>query len=275
MCDVANRINARHASGAPSNNFAAAGVAVHQQPAKDILGFSNLQNHGDRVSASVMNSAWPHLFVRELPGVVVAPRVAATMLNCAFGTDGYTSGRYNCAPGQRNCLPGCYTSGGCSNSHPGWHPAGGGSGLSGIRELHHDFARLKKETKEAGKELVSSTVIGAPLHTLAQLAGLKKINFLSIDVEGAEVAILKAFDFKALPVDVVMVECSYRAEQLQGLMDQKGFLRQARAHGDYVFLSRRATGVCGAPAPTRGGRPPGVARTYTRPEPKEVEEIDF
>ena len=86
---------------------------------------------------------------------------------------------------------------------------------------------------------------------------------------------LKAFDFKALPVDVVMVECSYRAEQLQGLMDQKGFLRQARAHGDYVFLSRRATGVCGAPAPTRGGRPPGVARTYTRPEPKEVEEIDF
>ena len=58
-------------------------------------------------------------------------------------------------------------------------------------------------------------------------------------------------------------------------MDQKGFLRQARAHGDYVFLSRRATGVCGAPAPTRGGRPPGVARTYTRPEPKEVEEIDF
>ena len=90
-----------------------------------------------------------------------------------------------------------------------------------------------------------------------------------------EVAILKAFDFKALPVDVVMVECSYRAEQLQGLMDQKGFLRQARAHGDYVFLSRRATGVCGAPAPTRGGRPPGVARTYTRPEPKEVEEIDF
>ena len=86
---------------------------------------------------------------------------------------------------------------------------------------------------------------------------------------------LKAFDFKALPVDVVMVECSYRAEQLQGLMDQKGFLRQARAHGDYVFLSRRATGGCGAPAPTRGGRPPGVARTYTRPEPKEVEEIDF
>ena len=144
-----------------------------------------------------------------------------------------------------------------------WHPAGGGSGLSGIRELHHDFARLKKETKEAGKELVSSTVIGAPLHTLAQLAGLKKINFLSIDVEGAEVAILKAFDFKALPVDVVMVECSYRAEQLQGLMDQKGFLRQARAHGDYVFLSRRATGVCGAPAPTRGGRPP-ASRARTR-----------
>ena len=56
-------------------------------------------------------------------------------------------------------------------------------------------------------------------------------------------------------------------------MDQKGFLRQARAHGDYVFPSRRATGVR-PPAPTRGGRPPGVARTY-RPEPKEVEEIDF
>ena len=154
-------------------------------------------------------------------------------------------------------------------------PAGAGSGLSGIRELHHDFARLKKETKEAGKELVSSTVIGAPLHTLAQLAGLKKINFLSIDVEGAEVAILKAFDFKALPVDVVMVECSYRAEQLQGLMDQKGFLRQARAHGDYVFLLAPRDGRVRRAGATRGGRPPGVARTYTRPEPKEVEEIDF
>ena len=116
MCDVANRINARHASGAPSNDFATAGVAVHQQPAKDILGFSNLQNHGDRVSASIMNRNWPHLFVRELPGVVVTPSVARSMLNCAFGTDGYTSGRYSCAPGQHNCLPGCYTSGGCSRS---------------------------------------------------------------------------------------------------------------------------------------------------------------
>ena len=98
---------------------------------------------------------------------------------------------------------------------------------------------------------------------------------LSIPYTVRSTEVEQAFDFKALPVDVVMVECSYRAEQLQGLMDQKGFLRQARAHGDYVFLSRRATGVCGAPAPTRGGRPPGVARTYTRPEPKEVEEIDF
>ena len=96
--------------------------------------------------------------------------------------------------------------------------------------------------------------------------------------EGAEV--LKAFDFKALPVDVVMVECSYRAEQLQGLMDQKGFLRQARAHGDYVFLSRRATGLravrrAGADARRAAARRRAHARTYTRPEPKEVEEIDF
>ena len=103
MCDVANRINARHASGAPSNDFGAAGVAVHQQPAKDILGFSNLR-------ASVMNRAWPHLaHSRELDRTSWA---AVTTLRAAEAA-----------------------------------ATGGGLGPARMasRELHHDFARLKKE----------------------------------------------------------------------------------------------------------------------------------
>ena len=51
-----------------------------------------------------------------------------------------------------------------------WHPASGGSGLSGIKQTHSNFGRLEKETSQRGGSLVESKVYAAPLHVLIQLA---------------------------------------------------------------------------------------------------------
>ena len=77
-----------------------------------------------------------------------------------------------------------------------FHPEGAGSGLAGMRDGHHDFGRLEWETSEAGGRLANSTVYGAPLHTIVTVTtGLRRLSLLSIDVEGAELDVLTAFDF--------------------------------------------------------------------------------
>jgi hypothetical protein len=61
--------------------------------------------------------------------------------------------------------------------------------------------------------------------------------------------ILAAFDFKRVPVDVVLVECSKHVSELERVMQLRGFVKRPRIHGDFVFVSRMARDVCSDAAP--------------------------
>jgi len=135
-----------------------------------------------------------------------------------------------------------------------WHTASGGSSHGGMRETHDNFALLENEAREKRDELMETKVYAAPLHTLIQLASCSaraRINLLSIGIEGAELEVLKVFDFNTVKVDVVLVECSRFSgvpcageEELSYLMMSRGFSKQPRIFGDLVFTRKRARGLC-------------------------------
>jgi len=56
-----------------------------------------------------------------------------------------------------------------------------------------------------------------PLNSITAALGMRHVDYLSLDVEGAEPDILKTIDWTQLTVDVITVEYAYRADRLNRL----------------------------------------------------------
>lgn len=71
-------------------------------------------------------------------------------------------------------------------------------------------------------------------------AGIDEVHYLSIDTEGSELAILSSFDFDAVKVHLIEVECNY-AEELQGLAGAlPGFDLVGQHYQDAFFINRES-----------------------------------
>eukprot|EP00520_Triparma_pacifica_P020062 CAMPEP_0118645420 /NCGR_PEP_ID=MMETSP0785-20121206/7496_1 /TAXON_ID=91992 /ORGANISM="Bolidomonas pacifica, Strain CCMP 1866" /LENGTH=138 /DNA_ID=CAMNT_0006537311 /DNA_START=816 /DNA_END=1232 /DNA_ORIENTATION=- len=71
-----------------------------------------------------------------------------------------------------------------------------------------------------------------PLKAYLAALGISHIDFFSLDVEGAELLVIRQFDFSAVTVDVLMVESNnvyHKAEEgdnleIRRMMGEKGFV---------------------------------------------------
>ena len=82
------------------------------------------------------------------------------------------------------------------------------SGLKNHYDLRH-HARLVNENNHFGS---SSNIINIPTNTLANIFkkhDVTHVNYLSIDVEGAEFAVIKSIDFENVFIDVIGFENNY------------------------------------------------------------------
>ena len=78
------------------------------------------------------------------------------------------------------------------------------SGLASRMSSHH-LRRINQETQgQQGQSLMP--VFCVPLIDLLASIGVDHVDFLSLDVEGAELNILETIDFHRLRIDVLMVE---------------------------------------------------------------------
>jgi len=140
----------------------------------------------------------------------------------------------------------CATLNCCISGRPGTVPflqiSGYPEMLSGIVYNYEPAhrARIEQEIAQFGG---SSDVIPIPARTLNDIAaeaGFADIDYLSIDTEGSELAILEATDFRALFVHAVTVECNFDAvrARMMSLMDERGFdMTQTLGH-DLLFINR-------------------------------------
>lgn len=80
-----------------------------------------------------------------------------------------------------------------------------------------------------------------PLNDLLAAMGWTHIDFLSLDIEGAEPEVLKNFDFNAVRIDVMTVEYgTLRLEKIRNVVLGTGLYREAKVIGtlDVIFIRR-------------------------------------
>lgn len=96
-----------------------------------------------------------------------------------------------------------------------------------------------------GKELAKADVITMEGTTLEQILidhnAPQLIDFLSLDVEGAEYLVLRNFDFEKFKFHALAIErpCA----NLDALLDEKGYVQLAHLHEDVLYCHRDYLGA--------------------------------
>lgn len=119
--------------------------------------------------------------------------------------------------------------------------------LSGIMEFYNSqhLERIDTELKmysnhPEGHELYSRKeqipMKAVRLQTLFSKHNLTKIDFISIDVEGAELQVLNSINFDKVDIDVFMIENNYGLEKETEFLLSKGYKLLGNIQWDSVFI---------------------------------------
>jgi len=99
------------------------------------------------------------------------------------------------------------------------------SGLKNYYDPRH-FSRLKRENNQTGAISEIKKVATYKVSTICQNYGIKHIDYLSIDVEGAEFDIIKSIDFENVFIDVIDFENNFDdvSRPIIKYLEEKGFI---------------------------------------------------
>lgn len=111
------------------------------------------------------------------------------------------------------------------------------SGLVNEREASHD-ARVAREMAIHGGELKEIVVRCYTLGELLEQHNIDHVDYLDIDVEGAELSILENFDFDRFHVSIIAVENNYRDHHIPAFLTRQGFEFHSVV-GDEFYVNRR------------------------------------
>jgi hypothetical protein len=92
----------------------------------------------------------------------------------------------------------------------------------------------------------------SPILLLLQ-RGVDSVPLLTLDVEGAELAILSSIDFTATRVDVILVECDTKevAKEVGGFLEARDFVLVETRGVDQLFIHGQSPWLpAGLPAAT-------------------------
>ena len=99
--------------------------------------------------------------------------------------------------------------------------------ISGLKE-HYDprhAARLSRELSAHGGETRTIVVPTRRLENVLAENGITHVQYLSIDVEGAEFSVIKSIDFSSVFIDVIGFENNYQdsAQPIVRYLHEKGY----------------------------------------------------
>ena len=115
----------------------------------------------------------------------------------------------------------------------------GGAMLSGIPE-HMDQLQWVEWIRKPMK--LNQTLATVPCHridTVLNDSGVKIVDYLSIDVEGAELEVLRGIDFDRVQVNVIGVEHTHTFSEVYDLLTTSGFEYQGLLFFDEIFVHKR------------------------------------
>jgi FkbM family methyltransferase len=98
------------------------------------------------------------------------------------------------------------------------------------------FSRIKRENP--GWEII--TVSSAPFGILEAMIPNNKISYLSIDVEGHELNVIRGIDFSKIEISIITVEFGVSgAKEILSILKSSGFIKIYKHHGDYFFINKK------------------------------------
>jgi FkbM family methyltransferase len=103
---------------------------------------------------------------------------------------------------------------------------GGLNTLSSLKD-HCDprhARRVQEELEGTGQMLQTIKVLQVPLSEILRSLGVTRVDFLKIDVEGAELAVLKSIDWSSVSISIIEVEDNYGDSGLHSYLKDKGYV---------------------------------------------------
>ena len=107
--------------------------------------------------------------------------------------------------------------------------------------VNHGMSGLSDEVEYGGKVKARYKV---PIKRLADILderGIKHVDFVSLDVEGAEIGVLSGIDFSRVDIDCFTIENNkgwQREKRLRRFMINAGYRLKARLWLDEVWIKR-------------------------------------
>jgi FkbM family methyltransferase len=97
--------------------------------------------------------------------------------------------------------------------------------------------------KYQGFNAIRRHVAARPLSAILQERGITHVDFMSIDVEGHEMSVLRGMDFAHIPADILLIENNeppiWGNDAIRAHMQKNGFFHYARIwHMDDVFVRK-------------------------------------
>ncbi|MCH9620733.1 MAG: hypothetical protein S4CHLAM20_01340 [Chlamydiia bacterium] len=114
------------------------------------------------------------------------------------------------------------------------HPCSFVSGLDRTYEKQH---RKVFRVKDGSRYFIPVQVVR--LNDILKKHGIKHVDFLSIDTEGAEEDIIASIDFDEVYFDVIVLENNYFNPFFKKYLDEKGFEYVTTLHRDEVYVNKK------------------------------------
>lgn len=110
--------------------------------------------------------------------------------------------------------------------------------LSGIYEFYdpRHLLRIQQEIQKHGGSYQLLPIESSPLSEILDRHALYSIDFISLDIEGGELNILKSIDYERFDIKVIVVENNYSDPNFILFMQSKGYLLIKELEGDQIFL---------------------------------------
>ncbi len=117
--------------------------------------------------------------------------------------------------------------------------------LSGLVAEYDDrhLARIDRELKEYGGTKEEIQVQCFHLNELLEQHQVSEVDYISIDTEGNELAILESIDYSACKINVLSVENNYNTPAIREFMEYKGYIMVKKLEVDEIYMPKADVGL--------------------------------
>lgn len=117
---------------------------------------------------------------------------------------------------------------------------GRGDMLSGIAKYQSEEhqERMNSKIEEVGSSIEVIKVNSCTLSSIVEKFNIQNVDYLSIDVEGAELEIIKSIDFNSLNISYMTIENNYKSSEMRSILKDSMYCFLFRYGSDDFYAHR-------------------------------------